>query len=94
MNPLGLQAQRFVVAEDSESGRFLGCGQLAPLGSPHVLELRSLIVEPESRCALHPLHAHAGNVVLVPEVICCSLHNRAGPQAQRTADLTRSWSSH
>lgn len=50
MNPLGINFERFVIAEDSASGQFLGFGQLAPLGGPGVLELRSLIVEPECRC--------------------------------------------
>ena len=49
MNPLGIEFERFVIAEDAVSGQLLGFGQLAPLGDPGILELRSLIVEPESR---------------------------------------------
>ena len=51
MNPLGLDVRRFLVAED-ESGQVVGCGQLAPLGSPGALELRSLVVEPGNRSGL------------------------------------------
>lgn len=51
MNPLGINYERFVIAEDSESGQLLGFGQLAPLGDPGTLELRSLVVEPACRYA-------------------------------------------
>jgi hypothetical protein len=47
MNPLGLQASRFVVAStDAES--VVGFGQVVPHGSDSA-ELRSLYVKPEHR---------------------------------------------
>jgi N-acetylglutamate synthase-like GNAT family acetyltransferase len=55
MNPLGLQAARFVVAEDDGGGcqgRWLsGVGQLKPLpgGDSELLELASLVVAPQCR---------------------------------------------
>ena len=50
MNPFGMDVQRFLVAEDSEApGRIKGFGQLAPLGASGAMELRSLVVEPDSR---------------------------------------------
>lgn len=49
MNPLGIDVQRFLVAEESETGQILGFGQLAQLGRSSALELRSLVVERESR---------------------------------------------
>ena len=47
MNPLGLNPERFVIVEDKGSAQVLGIGQMQPQGSFH--ELRTLIVEPESR---------------------------------------------
>ena len=53
MNPLGLNAARFIVAEGGGND-LIGFGQLAPLGGgdasgPQRLELKSLIIEPEYR---------------------------------------------
>ena len=54
MNPLGLGAERFVVATSKGSGNLLGFGQLEPKPSvqdTQFLELRTMIVKPEYRCA-------------------------------------------
>lgn len=52
MNPIGIDVRRFLIAEDSEApGRVKGFGQLAPLGASGAMELRSLVVEPDSRSA-------------------------------------------
>lgn len=55
MNPLGLAAERFVVATSKSSGNLLGFGQLEPKPSAEdaqFLELRTMIVKPEYRRAL------------------------------------------
>ena len=55
MNPLGLAAERFVVATSNSSGNLLGFGQLEPKPSAQdtqFLELRTMIVKPEYRRAL------------------------------------------
>ena len=54
MNPLGLKAERFVVAVDEagSDATMLGFGQLEPHGDaqkPTFLELRTLIVDPTHR---------------------------------------------
>ncbi len=54
MNPLGLAAERFVVATSKSSGNLLGFGQLEPKPSAQdtqFLELRTMIVKPEYRRA-------------------------------------------
>jgi len=51
MNPLGLQAARFVVAEE-DGGGCRGVGQLKPLpgdDNNQLLELASLVVSPQCR---------------------------------------------
>ena len=48
MNPLGLDPQRFLVAEDARTSQVLGIAQLQPQAG--FQELRTLIVEPASRC--------------------------------------------
>jgi hypothetical protein len=48
MNPLGLDAARFVVAED-HSGVVSGVGQLKPLPGAGLLELASLVVTSQHR---------------------------------------------
>ncbi len=55
MNPLGLAAQRFVVATDPSDGAMLGFGQLEPKPSEkdvQFLELRTMVVKAEHRRAL------------------------------------------
>ncbi len=55
MNPLGLAAQRFVVATDASDGAVLGFGQLEPKPSgkdAQFLELRTMVVKEEHRRAL------------------------------------------
>ena len=57
MNPLGLPAERFLVAEDNK-GKLLGFGQLQQQPNPanvQFLELRTLIVRDDVRCVdLYP----------------------------------------
>ncbi len=51
MNPLGLPAERFIVAEDVD-GQVVGFGQLQQQPSPEnvqFLELRTLIVSEDAR---------------------------------------------
>lgn len=51
INPLGLSAERFIVAENAD-GQVLGFGQLQQQPSPqdvHFLELRTLIVDNDAR---------------------------------------------
>lgn len=62
MNPLGLAAERFVVATSKSSGKLLGFGQLEPKQSAQdaqFLELRTMIVKPEYRRALLLQHLAA-----------------------------------
>ena len=47
MNPLFLQAERFIVACEAGSEKLLGFGQLRPLSG--AWELASLVVQPEAR---------------------------------------------
>ena len=56
MNPLGIQHERFIVAEDASSGSRVGFGQIRPFGSPRTassgrngFELASVWVDPEWR---------------------------------------------
>ena len=44
------------MAEDSASGSFLGCGQLAPMRHESGLKLRSLLVEPANRWECNEHH--------------------------------------
>jgi carbamate kinase len=50
MHPLGLPADRFIIAEDAE-GQVMGFGQLQQQNAEHVqfLELRTLIVTDAAR---------------------------------------------
>ena len=70
MNPLGLAAERFVVATSKSSGNLLGFGQLEPKPSAQdtqFFELRTMIVKPEYRRALLLQHlATAFAKVILP----------------------------
>ena len=57
MNPLGLQASRFVIA-CTEAEPVVGFGQVVPQDSDSA-ELRSLFVKPEYRCCVPANFFHA-----------------------------------
>ena len=50
INPMDLDWERFIVAEDPEAGEFVGCGQIKP-HKDGALELASLAVMPERQSA-------------------------------------------
>eukprot|EP00955_Chlamydomonas_euryale_P027210 286944-Chlamydomonas_euryale.AAC.7 len=51
LNPLGVDASNFLIAEDADGGRRLGFGQLERKASS-MHELRSVVVEPDARCGM------------------------------------------
>ena len=66
MNPLGLNPERFVVVEDTNGSQIVGVGQLQP--QDRFQELRTLIVQPDSRQGPSSVLTRTGIPCLLPNV--------------------------
>ena len=80
MNPLGLAAERFVVATSKSSGNLLGFGQLEPKPSAQdaqFLELRTMIVKPDYRRDLLLQHLATAFARVILPLQLLWLHTRA-----------------